>query len=190
MMETWKDVVGYEGLYQVSNLGQVKMLGREKRQSRGGFTFINPKILNQFIVRGYKKVKLRAKDGTSKMVSVHRLVSDAFLPNPNKLPCINHKDENKTNNFVFVNKDGTVDYEKSNLEWCTAKYNSNYGSGKKRNSEARYKRVKQISLDGNIVKEWNSMKEIVETLGLSYSCISQACNGVIKTSNGYIWKFI
>jgi hypothetical protein len=190
MKEVWKDVVGYEGLYQVSSFGQVKMLGREKRLWHGGKTYISPKLLNQNIICGYKKVKLRDSDGNAKMVSVHRLVAKAFIENPNNFPQVNHKDEDKTNNFVFVNKDGTVDYEKSNLEWCTAKYNTNYGTGIKRCSEAKFKRIAQISLDGNIIKEWNSMKEIVKTLGFSYSRLSQACNGITKTSNGYIWKFI
>lgn len=176
--EIWRDIAGYEGLYQVSNLGQVMMLGREKRLWHGSITHVASKVISQFVICGYKKVKLRAKDGTTKMVSIHRLVANAFIPNPDNLPQVNHKDENKTNNTV------------SNLEWCTAKYNSNYGTGIKRCSEAKYKRIAQISLDGSFVKEWNSMKEIVQTLGLSYSRISQACNGITKVSNGYIWKFI
>lgn len=178
MEEIWKDVADYKGLYQVSNMGQVRMLGREKRLWHGAKTPISPKLLSQFVICGYKKVKLRGFDGKTKMVSVHRLVAQAFIPNPNNLPQVNHKDEDKTNNNV------------ENLEWCTAKYNTNYGTGIKRCSEARCKRVAQISLDGHVVKEWNSMKEIVETLGFSYSRISQACNGITKVSNGYIWKFI
>lgn len=178
MEEVWKDVIGYEGLYQVSNFGRAKMLGRMKRLWNGGKTYINPKMLSQYVVRGYKKVKLRDINGKAKMVSVHRLVAMAFIPNPTDLPQVNHKDENKQNNCV------------ENLEWCTQKYNSNYGTGVKRCSEARFKRIAQISLDGNVVKEWNSMREIVETLGFSYSRLSQACNGRTKTSNGYFWKFI
>lgn len=178
MKEVWKDIEGYEGLYQVSSFGQVKMLGREKRLWHGGKTYISPKLLNQNLICGYKKVKLRDSDGNTKMVSVHRLVAKAFIENPNNFPQVNHKDENKHNNHV------------ENLEWCTAKYNTNYGTGIKRCSEAKFKRIAQISLDGNIVREWNSMKEIVKTLGFSYSRLSQACNGITKTSNGYIWKFI
>lgn len=178
MNEEWKDIIGYEGLYQVSNFGKVKMLGRIKNLWHGGKTFLNPKIVSQNIVCGYKKVKLRDKNGKTKMVSVHRLVAQAFIENPHNHPQVNHKDENKHNNNV------------ENLEWCTAKYNSNYGTGIKKCSEAKFKRIAQISLEGNIVKEWNSMKEIVKTLGFSYPSLSQACNGITKTSNGYIWKFI
>lgn len=178
MQEIWKDIVGYEGLYQVSNTGKVKMIGREKRLWHGAKTKINAKFLNQFVVCAYKKVKLRGFDGKTKMLSVHRLVATSFIPNPHNLPQVNHKDENKENNNV------------SNLEWCTAKYNTNYGTGIKRCSQSRFKRIAQISLDGSVVKEWESMKEIVETLGITYSSISQACNGIIKVSNGYIWNFI
>lgn len=178
MEEIWKDIVGYDGLYQVSSLGQVKMLGRIKRLWNGGETYLKPKILNQNVICGYKKVKLRDKNGEAKMISVHRLVAAAFIQNQDNLPQVNHKDENKLNNNV------------ENLEWCTAKYNSNYGTGIKRCSEARFKRIAQISLNGNVIREWNSMKEIVKTLGFSYSRLSQACNGITKTSNGYIWKFI
>ena len=178
MNEIWRDIAGYEGLYQVSNIGNVKMLGREKRLWHGGKTHINAKTLIQHIVSGYKRVKLRDANGKIKMISVHRLVAQAFIQNPNCLPQVNHKDENKLNNSV------------ENLEWCTPKYNSNYGTGIKRCSESRFKRVAQYSLSGELIKEWNSMKEIVETTGILYSRLSQACNGISKTSNGYVWKFI
>lgn len=177
-MEIWRDIAGYEGLYKVSNIGRVRMLGREKRLWHGGITHIEPKIIKQCVVCGYKKAKLRNGDSTSKMFSVHRLVAQAFIPNPQNLPQVNHKDENKFNNNV------------ENLEWCTAKYNTNYGTGVERCSKSRFKKVAQCSLDGKLIMEWGSIKEIVETLGISYSRISQACNGKTKTSNGYIWKFI
>ena len=118
-MEHWKDIEGYEGLYQVSDLGRVKALnynktGMERVLSAGKDT------------GGYMYVILH-KNGKGKMCSVHRLVAQAFIPNPNGLPEINHKDECKTNNIV------------SNLEWCTAKYNMNYGNGAKtRHSKVDY----------------------------------------------------
>ena len=118
--EVWKDVVGYEGLYQVSNLGRVKSLGFDK--------WHKGRILKQSFdsKRNYLFVGLH-KDGKIKQKNVHRLVAETFIPNPDNLPCVNHKDEDKTNNFVFVNKDGSVDLNKSNLEWCTVAYNTNYG---------------------------------------------------------------
>lgn len=105
MQEIWKDIEGYEGCYQVSNLGRVKSLkfGKEK--------ILTPTINS----RGYYHTCLR-KDGRSVTVYIHRIVAKAFLPNPDNLPLINHKDEDKTNNRV------------DNLEWCSVYYNLHYGS--------------------------------------------------------------
>ena len=112
MKEIWKDVVDFEGLYQVSNKGRIRSLkyGKEK-------------ILK--LVRthnGYLRICL-IKNGEKKMCLVHRLVSQVFLPNPQNLPDVNHKNEDKTNNNV------------NNLEWCDKKYNSNYGTRNQRISE-------------------------------------------------------
>lgn len=178
MKEIWKDIVGYEGLYQVSNLGRVKMMGRKKRMWHGAYTHIKPKILKQFVVRGYMKSKLRDINGLTKMISVHILVATAFIPNPNNYPCINHKDENKQNNNV------------ENLEWCTHKYNSNYGTAIERCSIKRYKKVAQYTKDGVLIKSFESMTQAVSETNISFSLISMCCNGVIKTAKGYIFKFI
>ena len=102
MEEIWKDIEGYEGLYQISNLGRVWSVRKE--------IYRKPTI-----VSGYYGVSL-TKDGQFDIFTIHRLVAKAFIPNPLNLPQVNHKDENKLNNRV------------DNLEWCTAKYNSNYGS--------------------------------------------------------------
>lgn len=119
-MEVWKDIEGYEGLYQVSNMGRVKSLGATNRVG----WHLREKILKQTIEpKGYLKVGLR-KNNKIQTVRVHRLVANAFLPNPFNLPQVNHKDENKTNNHV------------ENLEWCTNKYNNNYGSKPKKSAEA------------------------------------------------------
>lgn len=103
-MEIWKDIKGYEGLYQISNLGNVKSLRKNvilkcSKCSREG---------------NYYKAGLY-KNGKTKTILVHKLVANAFIPNPNNLPCINHKDENKLNNKA------------DNLEWCTYKQNNDYG---------------------------------------------------------------
>ena len=116
MKEIWKDIPEYEGLYQVSNLGNVRSLN----YNRTG----EIKLLKQGNVNGYKVVILY-KDGKKKNYLVHRLVAIAFLPNPNNLPIINHKDENPSNNNV------------NNLEWCTQAYNTNYGEGIKRRVQSR-----------------------------------------------------
>lgn len=116
--EIWKDVVGYEGSYQVSNLGRVKRIKHTTKNY-----FFSERIVNQYVnMNGYMMAPL-SKDGKDKHKAVHRLVAQAFIPNPNNLQCVNHKDENKQNNNV------------ENLEWCTKKYNTNYGTMKERKSK-------------------------------------------------------
>ena len=127
MIEEWKDVVGYEGLYQVSNFGNIKSLFRYKRQ-------LKPVIRN-----GYESVKL-CKNKNAKFVSVHRVVAEAFIPNPQKLPIINHKDENKQNNCV------------ENLEWCTNVYNINYGNAQEKKAQKFFRSVRKFSLEGDFLK--------------------------------------
>ena len=123
--EVWKDVIGYEGLYQVSNQARV-------RNSKG-------QILKQCVKVGkcvyYKYVQLY-KDGRYKMKYVHRIMAECFLPNPNNLPIINHKDEDGTNNRL------------DNLEWCTVEYNSNYGNAKRNMSRGKRRRAKMEVQDG------------------------------------------
>lgn len=133
-VEIWKDIEGYEGLYQISNMGRVKSLakqtlcGHRKEQT----IFRNEKFLSlRCNKKGYLQVGL-SKNGIRKQFTVHRLVAQTFIPNPNNLPQVNHKDENKTNNCI------------ENLEWCTAEYNCNYGNHKSNISNA---------LKGHIVKK-------------------------------------
>ena len=169
MEEIWQDIEGYEGLYQVSNLGRVKSLR-------------NNIILSQSITRnGYKNVILYTNN-IRKLYLVHRLVATAFIPNPDNLPQVNHKDENKTNNRV------------DNLEWCDCKYNINYGTCIRRrqlsNTNGKCsKTVLQYSLDGTFIKEWKSTMDVERNLGLANSHISECCRNIIKTAYGYIWKY-
>lgn len=162
-METFKDILGYEELYQVSNLGRIKSLkfGKEKLLSPA------------FDKDGYLYVCL-CKNGEKKRYFIHRLVAQAFLPNPNNYPEVNHIDENKLNNNV------------DNLEWCDRKYNINYGT----RTEKCSKQVGQYDLSGNLIKVWKSGWEIERQLGYSSSNISACCLGKYKTSHGYIWKYI
>lgn len=134
--EIWKDVVGYEGLYQVSNLGNVKSLERVvKRFVRGKYISLYPvkeKLLKLYInSNGYISVGLYNNGFNS--FEVHRLVAQAFIPNPDNLPCVNHKDENPKNNNV------------KNLEWCTYQYNNTYGTIQQRLSDI--KKGKPLSLE-------------------------------------------
>lgn len=131
MIEEWRDIKGYEGLYQVSNMGRVQRLDKYIVDvSQGGIRtrMFKGHIMNLTIhnVSGYVSMYL-SKNGKKKRYLVHRLVAEAFIPNPDNLPEINHKDENKVNNCV------------ENLEWCTPKYNANYGE---RNYKAGLSKIK------------------------------------------------
>lgn len=169
MEETWKDIEEYEGLYQVSNMGRVKSVRRN--------IILRPSIRN-----GYKRVTLYTNN-IPKRYSIHRLVAMAFIPNPDNLPQVNHKDENRTNNCI------------SNLEWCTQEYNINYGTGNKRraqkqlNNKNKSKVVLQYSLDGTFIKEWKSTMDVQRKLGFGQSHIVQVCKGKRRIAYGYIWKY-
>lgn len=163
-MENWKDIEGYEGLYQVSTHGRVRSLKRNK--------IMNPvKAIN-----GYMRVRL-IKNGKDKNYLVHRLVAEAFLPNWFDDPQVNHRDENKQNNHV------------DNLEWCSAKYNTNYGSCIKRRVEKLSKPVLQFLKTGEFVREWVSIQEVERQLGVCHSKISLCCKGKRKSHHGFIWRY-
>ena len=140
---------------------------------------------------GYLTVRLY-KNGNGKSITVHRLVSEAFLSNPDNLPQVNHKDENKTNNTVWINEDGTVDYEKSNLEWCDIKYNCNYGTRterilKNRNDESRP--IYQFDSEGIFIKKWDSAKQIEEETGYSHAAIYGCCTNKYLSAYNFYWQY-
>ena len=165
MIEIWKNIEGYEGLYQVSNLGNVKSLNYKK--------MCKERILKPLLdSKGYYDIKL-FKNKEYKIYKIHRLVCQAFIPNPNNLPQVNHKNEIKTDNRV------------ENLEWCTAEYNCNYGT---RNDRIR-KPILQFTLEDDFVKRWNSTREIQRELGLCHSHISKCCKGKYKSMYGYKWFY-
>lgn len=161
--EIWKDIAGYEKMYQVSNLGRVRSLDR---YSWNGYKYWlqKGKILKPCQQKsGYLNVDLSNGHSKSHKDRVHRLVAQAFISNPNNYPQVNHKDEDKSNNKV------------ENLEWCTAKYNLNYGHHNKKAANTRMKNdfekiairngrmvskpVIQLTLDGKIIKYYNSQSE-------------------------------
>ena len=175
MREIWKDIKDYEGLYQVSNWGRVKSLGNGKTHKTPRIMKINKQK------NGYYRVIL-TKDGVEKNKSVHRLVATAFLENPENLPCVNHKDENPSNNNV------------SNLEFCDQKYNINYGNRNKKVSNKMTngklsKPVLQFTPTGDFIREWPSTREIERQLGFDHSAVGRCCLGKQKSSYGYIWKY-
>ena len=173
-IEIWRDIKGFEGIYQISNLGDVKSLARWIKNRNGMVRNVKEKILKPYEdVGGYLTVKLPINN-KQKTYRVHRLVAEAFIPNPNNYPFINHKDENKKNNNV------------NNLEWCTAEYNLNYGT----RNERCMKKVTMIDASsGEKIKTFSSLKEVEETLGISHSKVSCVCHGKRKTAGGYSWRF-
>ena len=176
MEEIWKDIKGYEGMYQVSNFGRVKSMNYRNTGKEEN--------LKSFYACGYLRVGLW-KNEKSKWFYVHRLVAEAFLPNPDNLPEINHKSENKTQNNV------------DNLEWCNRKYNCNYGTRIERSAEKhkgvfntkRSKSILQYDLEGNFINEWPSTMEIERQLGCCNSHISACCRGKRKTAYGFKWQY-
>lgn len=162
----WKDVKGYENLYQVSNDGLV-------RTSHKGLW----EILSAGRTKhGYYNVLLY-KDGKRKNERVHRLVASAFIPNPNNYPYINHKDENPSNNHV------------DNLEWCTAEYNINYGTCKERIANSNSKPILKYDLDGNFICEYKSLAEAERIEGIDHATISMSCSGRVSYQCGFIWIY-
>ena len=169
--EIWCTINGYEGQYQVSDQGRVRSLkfGKER---------IRKPIRN---TQGYLQVDLW-KNGDIKNWLVHRLVAQAFIPNPDNLPQVNHKDEDKENNSV------------QNLEWCDGKYNINYGTRIQRVSDKMTngklsKPVLQYTKSGKLVREWKSARDVERNLGYFHNYISNCCNGKCRFAYGYIWKF-
>lgn len=139
------------------------------------------KILKPIERRGYYDVGLY-KDGKETIKSVHRLIAEAFLPNPQNLPCVNHKDENKHNNCV------------DNLEWCSYQYNNYYGKNKpvnnlKNGPIANSKSVMQMSKNRTIIKLYSSAREAARQTGLNQSNISKCCNGKYKSTGGFLWCY-
>lgn len=162
MNEIWKDVKGYENLYQVSNLGRVKSLFYWSNIYNKYFP--REKILKNNVLKyGYLNVRLK---GVTK--SVHRLVAETFIPNPNNLPEVNHKDENPSNCRV------------DNLEWCTHKYNVQYSKNKP---------VLQYDLQGNFIKKWSSVVNASKETKINRGNINSCVNGFRKTAGKYKWKF-
>lgn len=160
----WKDVDNYEGVYEISNTAVIRRKD-------------NHQIKKQHVDNlGYYAVSLW-KDGAGQTVRVHRILAKAFIPNPNNYPCINHKDEDMSNNSL------------ENLEWCTKKYNNCYGTKIQRQNKKKNRAILQYSLSGDLLKEYESESIAASVCGISQARISNsALNGGIPYK-GYIWRF-
>ena len=194
--EIWRtaiyDDVVYEGLYQVSNLGRILSLNyRHTGKAELMEPFDNG--------RGYLQIELW-KNGKSKTCKVHRLVAQTFLPNPENKPCINHKiegDEGKKINMVFFNEDGTIDYEKTTIEWATYEENINYATRNERAGKTISKLqingkcskpVLQLSLSGELIREWPSTAECGRN-GFNQGHVAACCRGEEKSHKGFKWCY-
>lgn len=183
MKEIWKDIDGYEGLYQVSNLGRVKRL----KFTNGKVSFAKETILKQSLnTRGYSIVSL-SKNDIKSTKTVHRLVALSFLENQKNYKEVNHIDGNKQNNCV------------ENLEWCDRNYNIQHAFKNKLNLGSMKNRlgsqnpssitVYQYSLDGKFISSFGSVREAERITGIRCSDITMCCRGKTKKSHGYIWKY-
>ena len=176
--EVWKDIEGYEGYYQISNMGRVKSLERTVwNKGRGCYITVSEKIRkgrdNGY---GYLYVGL-SKDGKVKQCRINRLVSQAFIPNPNNLPEVNHKDENPKNNRV------------ENLEWCDRSYNVNYGTRNKKAAEKTSKPVFSVDKDSGLIMWWASIHEAERCTGINRGNIWSCLKGRQKSAGNHIWFY-
>lgn len=167
MEEIWKDVEGYEGKYQFSNLGRVR-----------GFVRVRGRILTPHVNRdGYLQANL-SSGGKVRRQYIHRLVAKAFVPNPNDFNEVNHIDEDKTNNRA------------DNLEWCTHEYNITYGTLQQRSADSRLKdSILQYDINGNLVATHANNRAVKELFGEDNGAICRCCGGYINSYLGYIWLY-
>lgn len=168
-MEIWKDIPGFEGLYQASNFGNIRGLDREVPYKNTPYTKFQKGILLKPKVgtHNYLEVVLM-KHGERHCCRVHKLIALTFIPNPENLPIINHIDENKSNNRV------------DNLEWCNFSYNTEYSK--------KAIHIKQYDLKGNLVGEYSHYSEAGRNVGGNRFGVFKCCKGKLKTYKGFIWK--
>lgn len=169
MQEVWKDIAGYEGRYQISNLGRVKGLPIDEKFCKRP----NEIILKTFVCgSGYQEIILKNKDGRKPKL-IHRLVAEAFIPNPEGKREVNHKDGDKSNNRY------------TNLEWVTPSENQTHSRSVLKN-ECSIKRKVECIETGEV---FNSIQEGADKYGLQQSLIWKCCNGKQHTTGGYHWRY-
>ena len=188
MKEIWKDIEGYEGLYQVSSHGRVKSMERHLIAKGGRCYNRRESILTaRKFQKGYLGVGLYNGSGIRRMFQIHRLVAQAFIPNPQNFPQVNHKNENKKDNRA------------ENLEWCTGSYNMNYGSRKekaiasiRKSRGTANRKVVQMTLEGKEIARYNIPSEASRATGIQKSQIYYCCakKPYYHTAGGYRWAFV
>ena len=190
MIEVWKDIIGYEGLYQVSNHGRVKSLYREFWSGKG-YHILNKypeKIMKTLINRGGYEYVVLCKDSIAKKIKVHRLVAQSFIPNPDNKPQVDHINTIRYDNHV------------ENLRWATKSENGLNPITRKRRSTSKMgdknpikkimKKVLQIDINTNeIIKTWDSAVDAAKAIGVDHSNIYRAIYGQLNTCRGYKWKY-
>lgn len=177
MREIWKPVVGFEGIYSVSNYGNVRREETGVSKGTGNYARSQHTLKQKKNNKGYLLVDLY-KNNTRHQFLVHRLVATAFITNANNLPCVNHIDENKFNNNV------------DNLEWCTQKYNINFGSCARKIGEANSNPVEQYSKTGEKICEYPSIIEAQRQTNISNGNIVDCLHGRRQSAGGFIWRYV
>ena len=177
--ETWKEVKGYSGLYEVSNLGRVRSLARTCKSKNGSTQTKRSRIMVQEVtVHGYCRVRLYGNEGTSKHFAVHRLVLEAFVGESDLQ--VNHINEIKTDNRL------------GNLEYVSPAVNCNHGTRNERISRntkgSHGKPVSQLGSDGEVLREFKTRTEAEEVTGISAVNIGRCCDGTRKQAGGYGWR--
>ena len=171
MNEIWKDINNYEGIYQISNLGNVRSLDREQIDINGVKRVFKGQMLTKSLGNwGYYTVSLK-KNSQSKKFFVHRLVAQEFIPNPNNLEVVNHKDGNKLNNIS------------DNLEWISLRDNTLYSQ------HSNKKKILQYSKSGEFIKIWDSITEAAKYFQVNVSLISQCLSNKISSAANYVWRY-
>lgn len=175
--EKWLPVKGYEQSYMISSYGRIKTIDRVLTFSDGRVREYKSRIIRTHRINQHYYVASLSQNQRRLMKDVHRLVAEAFIPNPNGFNEVNHKDENKTNNCV------------NNLEWCTAEYNSNYGTCKNRIGDSNSRPILKYDLEGNFIREYKSMSEAERIEGINHASICICCNGRVSYQGSSIWIY-